>query len=754
MSSLLEIQGLTRFYDLGGGRGVPVGSVPSPSRRDWVTEAEAKGALREGTVRLVLDVQGIHCAACVWVIQELWRRREGGISLRINPALGQAELAYRPAALSLNAFLDDVERLGYRMAPASKQTSARDRGLLVRMGVCVALALNAMMFAVAEYAGMTAADHTAYPLFRALTFALATLSVVVGGPVFFRAALLGLRRRVLHLDLPIALGIGLAWGGSTVVYLSGTGEPYFDTVAVFVALMLVGRYLQQQAVLRNRSYLLADDGLAHVRVRRMTDGGVSLVPVDAIGVGDLMLLTPGDLVPVPVQLVDGPADFSLDWINGESEPTPFGVGAAVAAGAFVAGSVPVRARATADVRTSGLVALLSASRSDREDLGVRARFWEAWNRVYVPVVLLLASVGATGWALVDPGRALAVAVAVLVVTCPCAIGIATPLAIDLAIAGLRRRGVLVCSSALLTKARHVRKVLLDKTGTLTWGRVRVDVVRAVRPDLRDLLLTMASGSNHPVSRAIVEALGTGGPFRYLSEIERREVPGGGIEASWRGETFRLGSSGFAGGSTDESTCRLTRNGAMEAEFSVREDLRTSFAVEVQRLQVLGCEVHVLSGDRQTKVDRVAAELGIPRERAHGGLLPQAKADYVARLDHADTMMLGDGLNDAPAFAAAYVAGTPALDRPVLPARADFCYAGGRPEAIADVIAASVTFHRVVSTNLALGVGYNVLAVSLCLAGVMTPLLCAVLMPISSLALIAHTTLRLRQAAPRPLEAQA
>ncbi len=740
--ALLAAQGLTRFYDLGGARGIAVGPVPAPSRREWVAELEA-GA-RDGVVRVVLDVQGIHCAACVWVIQELWRRRAGGVSIRINPALGQAELSYRPATQGLGGFLDDVERLGYRMAPASKRTGVRDRSLLVRMGVCIALAMNAMMFALAEYTGMTAADATAYPLFRALTFVLATASVAIGGSVFFRAAIAGLRRRVLHLDVPIALGIALAWSGSTFAWLTGAGEPYFDTVAVFVALMLVGRYLQHQAVLRNRAYLLADDGLAHVRVRRLSDAGVALVSVDAVRVGDTLLLTPGDLVPVAVRLIDGPAACSLDWINGESEPHAFAAGEAVPAGAFLATTRPVRALATGDARTSGLLALLAGSRSDREDLGVHASFWRAWNRVYVPIVLALALAGAACWMIVDPTRAIAVAVAVLVVTCPCAIGIATPLAMDLAIAGLRRRGVLVCSAGLLSKARHVRKVLLDKTGTLTFGGVTVDVVRPPRPELRDVLLSLAAGSNHPVSRAIVEVVGATGPFAYLEGLAPSEVAGSGVEAIHRGDLFRLGSATFAGGGTDDTSCRFTRNGVIEAEFRVREDLRTTFATELPRLAAIGCEVHVLSGDRQAKVDRLAATIGVPRARAHGDLTPQAKAEYVTALDDADTMMLGDGLNDAPAFAAAYVAGTPALDRPVLPARADFCYAGGRPEAIGDVIVASRVFHRVVRTNLALGIGYNGIAVTLCLLGVMTPVLCAVLMPISSLALILHTTVRLRR----------
>src|SRR5690606_27469729 len=281
--ALLTEHGLTRFYDLGGGKGCPVGAPPVPQRRDWLAELEHD--LGDGRTRLVLDVQGIHCAACVFVLQELWRRHGGAVPIRINPAIGQAELCYRRDRMALARFLDTVERLGYRVAPPRKQAAAADRGLLVRTGVCVALAMNAMMFASTEYFGLR--EGPAFDLFRGVSFALATVAVMVGGPVFFRAAWAGLRRRVLHLDLPIALGIAVAWSGSTVTHLSGSGEPYFDTVTIFVALMLVGRYLQQRAIQRNRDYLLADDGLEHVRVRRVRRGALELVPAQAIAPGDV-----------------------------------------------------------------------------------------------------------------------------------------------------------------------------------------------------------------------------------------------------------------------------------------------------------------------------------------------------------------------------------------------------------------------------------------------------------------------------------
>ena len=327
--------GLQRFYQLGGGRGAAVGAVPSPARRDWLEELiTASPATVEGTAaaEVTLDVQGIRCAACVWVIQELWQRRAGGHRVAVNPARGRVRFLFDPATLNLNDFLDDVERLGYRFGPPSRSGSAGDRGVLARLGVCAALAMNAMVFAFAGYVGLTEAEGPLHGLFAWLSMGLSTVSVLVGGPVFFRAAWSGLRQRALHLDLPIALGIGLAWSGSLWSFLAGSGASYFDTVTVFVALMLAGRYLQLRALARNREFVLENDGAQHLRVRRVRDGRIELVAVLEVEPGDELVSAPGDLVPVHATLLsDGAAvagdregaEFSLDWIRGESEPPAF-----------------------------------------------------------------------------------------------------------------------------------------------------------------------------------------------------------------------------------------------------------------------------------------------------------------------------------------------------------------------------------------------------------------------------------------------
>ncbi|MDA0373324.1 MAG: HAD family hydrolase [Planctomycetota bacterium] len=750
---ILSAEGLDRFYTLGGGVGQPVGAVPRQATgdaRDWLPALEQSGRLGEDLTRVTCDVQGIHCAACVWLLQEVWRRTPGAMRVDLNPALGRAELVYDPREGSLARFADSVESLGYRLDPVGKTEDRTERGLLVRLGICSALSMNAMMFAFSEHFGMSAADAESYSLFRWLSFGLSTGAVALGGPVFFRGAVAGVRQRVLHLDLPISIGIVLAYAGSTLAVLTGTGAAYFDTVTIFVTLMLLGRYLQARAVRRNRDYLLAHDGAEHIRTRRVRGDVLERVLVRDLRPGDELLLAPGDLLPVDAVVTDlDGAILSLDWVLGESRPRAFGPGDEVPAGAFLAGNRATRVRAVRDAEESGLLRLLATPQlrsGNGEELRGRDRFWVLVNRTYTGLVLALAAVAGIVWAFVDPSRALSVTTAVLVVTCPCALGIATPLAFDLAVAGLRRFGIFVRNPNLLEKARHVRKLVFDKTGTLTWGGVRVRPIRPMPTGVaRDVLFTLASSSNHPVSAAVAAWLEENGDTRLLRDLDADEHVGEGVLATFCGHEWRFGRSGFAGpaNASAETAVNLSRDGEVLATFAVTEDYRSGAGDEVRALREAGYEAWLVSGDRSDRVRAAAADLGFAPDAVRGESRPEDKARLVAEMDDGDTLMVGDGLNDAPAFEAAFCAGTPALDRPVLPARADFFYTGNGTGAVSRVLATSRRFHRAVRVNLTLAAIYNVVAVGLAMAGVMTPLLCAVLMPISSLVLIGHTMAALR-----------
>jgi Cu2+-exporting ATPase len=746
--ALLHREGLLRFYDLGGQRSGAVGDVPRLPSFDWLADLEAATGAA-ATVRLTLDVQGIRCAACVWLLQTLWRRQPGARDLRLDASLGRATLVYDRGSGAAAAFLAIAARFGYPMAPASRQVT-RDTSLLVRLGICAAIAMNAMILAVSLYfgldavvAGSAAGDAGLRPLFGWVLLGLGTLSVVVGGPVFFRTALAGARAGVVHMDLPISLGLLLAWAGSVHGQLTG-GATYFDTVSIFVAFMLGGRFLQQRTLARSRDQVLADDGAEHMRARRIVGGAVESAPVQQLRAGDELLLAPGDLVPVRARLATA-GTFSLDWIDGESEPREFAAGEDVPAGAFQCGRAAVRAVAAAGFAESGLGQLLGAEPVDREDTRGRVRFWHVLNRSYAIGVLLAAALGGGVWAVVDPSRALPVAISVLVITCPCAMGIATPLAFHLALALLRRRGVFARSRSLLDKVRCVRKVVFDKTGTVTHGGLRARAAGDLPDAVVPVLATMTASSNHPVSQAILQSLPRA-PF--LDGVVVDEIAGQGLVARVDGAEWRLGGREFAGvptGGARGRECVLARDGVPVARFELEEDFRAGAAAEIAALQARGLEVHLLSGDRPDRVQRAAAALGIPASLARGGMSPQDKARAIEQLDHGDVMMVGDGLNDAPAFAAAFCAGTPAMDRPVLPARADFCFRSAQAGAVRAVFEVADLHAHVVRINLTLALFYNGTTLVACFLAAMTPVLCAILMPISSAALVLHTATRFRRA---------
>jgi len=751
---LLRSEGLLRFYDLGGKKAGAVGVVPRMPAFDWLPDLEAKAAAVAAgrTTQITLDVKGIRCAAWVWLLQTLWTRHPGARDLRVDPSLGRAVLTYDAGSGAAAGFLVDAARFGYPMAPASRRI-ARDTGLLVRLGICAAIAMNAMILAVSLYFGLdvVVGDAALKTLFGHVLFVLGTASVLVGGPVFFRAAIAGLRNGVVHMDLPISLGLLMAWAGSVYGWLTG-GAQWFDTVSIFVAFMLGGRFLQQRTLAKSRDLVLADDGAEHLRARRVNGGRIEAVSMQRIAVGDELLLAPGDLVPVRVKLATANGSFSLDWINGESEPRAFGLGDEVPAGAFHAGRGAVRATVVADYQNSGLAELLGREPVDREDTKGRVKFWNALNRCYAAGVLIAATVGALIWLAIDPSQSLPVAISVLVITCPCAMGIATPLAFHLSLALLRRRGVFVRSRALLDKVLRVSKVVFDKTGTVTLGGLRAKPTLSPPAAALPVLATMVASSNHPVSHAILRTLHEP-PF--APDLEVVEFAGRGLECVHDGARWRLGLRDFCGqpGLTVgrpplRRECLLVRDDTLVARWELEEDFRAGAADEIARLRDRGLAVHLMSGDRTDRVQRAAATLGIAPSCAHGDMSPADKANAIERLGGSDLMMIGDGLNDAPAFAAAFCAGTPAMDRPVLPARADFCFRGENAGAVSAVFDVADLHARVVRSNLTMALAYNATTLVLCFAAAMTPGLCAVLMPISSAALVLHTSTRLLRARQR------
>ena len=751
---------LDRFYDLRPSTLAPATTL-RPDSFAWLDRIVAeRGAEAPGdpVLRLDLDIQGVHCAACVWLIEELFRRQAAGVQIRLNPALGKVELAWDTGRGDLRDFLTELERFGYRLGPARKGVQRHSRALVMRMAIAIAMAMNVMMFSVSVYFGL--GEGPLYTFFGWLSFGMSTISLLAGGGIFYRGALAGLRRGVLHLDVPIALGMTLAYAGSVYAWATGGMEAaYFDSLCAFIALMLVGRWAQEHILERNRNSLLESSGAETLTVKRVRDGRLEATGAAGIVVGDELWIAPGDLLPVRGLLLRRPTVAALDWITGESGQVAFEPGDAIPAGAFNASAQGFAVAAVEDFGDSRLNDLLRTTSIADEQY--RPQWWHRIAGWYVAAVLVSAAAGFTLWVGRDPARAIEVTIAILVVTCPCALGLATPLAEELTHHRLRRAGVFVRKAAFLEKALAVRTILLDKTGTLTLGRLALDAgdrasLASLTPRERAVLRHMASRSNHPVSACVLAALppvdAGEAPVTGEDADAVREVAGQGLELHLPDGAWRLGRPAFAAGpaaggadgTADASGAGVTvfaRDGRTCLRVHPAEEFKADARDQVLALRQAGYALYLLSGDAQAKVDRAAAALGLPADRAEGGLDPEAKAARVRDLDHRDTLMVGDGLNDSPSFAAAWCAATPAVDRPVLPGKADFFFVGDGIAAIGRSLWEARRLRRLVRDNLVLAVAYNVAAIACCAAGLVTPVAAAVFMPASSVAVVTLTAVR-------------
>jgi Cu2+-exporting ATPase len=746
---LLRATHLERYYALREGAGRPVIRARGPAHM-WLEPLVTEVAAASPLARVDLDVQGVHCSACVWLIEKLFSRRIGHASIVVNPTIGRAQLVVA-SDFDLAAFVGEIEQFGYLLGPARKSERRASSDLVWRMGICIAIAMNSMILAIAMYAGLH--EGPLFVLFQRLNLALSAISLLVGGTVFFRSAWHGVRRGVLHLDVPIALGILLAFAGSVYSYGAGrSSASYVDTINVFIALMLVGRWLRERVLERNRLEVLASDGADGLLTRRRVDSAVVTIPCTSIRIGDVLVLSPGDLVPVNARLLgDQTESCSLDWINGESAPRPFPPGSILPAGSFFAGHSVAEVDAVTDFEGSSLMELLRTPVSRDADEAMRTPWWQQVTRVYVGFVLVLAAIGGAAWfaSTHDLVRSLGVATAVLIVTCPCAFGLATPLAYDLAQARLRREGLFVRAAGFLDRASSVRTVVFDKTGTLTGATPIVEnpgALRALTPLARDVLGHLVDRSHHPKASGVRAALSE---LRVTAtapapDAPVTERPGLGVELTFRGENYRLGTRAWAASSSSGSASTLVFavDGCPLAELSCREDLRPDAADEVAALQREGLDVWLLSGDDPARVGEVALRCGIPVERAIGGASPQGKDDWLKAHDHGDVLMVGDGINDTLVVEHAFCSGTPAVDRPFMAARSDFYFMTPGLAPIRSALHAAKAVARVRSMNLSIAVIYNLLAVGLAYAGRMSPLLCAVLMPLSSLTTLGATRVAL------------
>ena len=717
-------------------------------------EFTARLVAADGSSQVNLQIEGMRCSACGWLLEQCLQRIDGVQGVSLNPATARAHVQYRDVPLS--TLLRSIASLGYQphvlgVGDTIEVATRERRAALKRVAVAGFGMMQVMMIAVALYeSARVGMSPVIRDYLRVISLLMTTPVMLYAGAPFYLGAWRALKARQLGMDVPVSLGILLAFAASALNTLRGSGEIYFDSVVMFLFLLLVGRYLEMLARHRTNSSTEALARLVPAMTRRLTASGEERVPVAALVPGDRIRVEVGEAIAAD-GVIDGP-DTLVDeaLMTGESTPLAKHPGATVIAGAInVLRPVVIRVSAVGQSTVlAGMARLLERASTERPE---RTLLADRIARRFVACVLLGSLLTAVFWWWFDPSKAFGATLAVLVATCPCALSLATPVAVTAAMGGLARRGVLVSRADALEALASVDYALLDKTGTLTLGKARIADARALGPlnlqDCRAIAATLENASGHPLAAAF-----EGEPPRAVSEV--RVVVGAGVEGRIDGLRYRIGHSVFvaelagpAPAGLESDGVHLGREGGWLARYELEDTLRPGIRGSLRRLRDAGLDLEVASGDHANAVGRTAAAVGIGRWGAR--LAPAQKLERVRELRAQGhrIAVVGDGANDAAGLGAADVSvalgGGSALAR----ADADLIIVGGDLGAIADAIAHARRARAVIRQNLIWAAAYNLTSLPLAALGYMPPWVAAVGMSVSSL-LVVGNALRLMRVARR------
>lgn len=733
--------GLGNYYEL---RTAPAGQVGedivdfSSWDRDDLLQDHVHSVAGGREITVLSD--GMHCAACAWLIDRALRRDAGVIEISANAVTGRIRIAWDPTVVALSKLLERIASLGYRsylsggQAREQARRSERNRWLL-RLGIAGLGMMQAMMFAEALYLDFNHEMPLATrDFFRWLTLLVSSPVVFYSGWPFITGMLRELRGRRLGMDTLIASATLLAYGASLIETIRGGPHVWYDAAVMFVFFLLAARMLEQRA--RNIASAQVD-ALARARpviaMRELADGSREAVPVTALRVDDIVRVTAGDLVPADSILLDTDANFEEALLTGEATPVRKRAGADVFAGT-VCREHPARLHVRsvgADTRLSQLARMVEHAQAHRPPLARLADRIAGW---FVLALLLAAVIVWMGWRIHDPSRAFEVTLALLVISCPCALSLSIPAALAVAHGTLARAGVLPLRADALETLAEVTDVVFDKTGTLSDGRPRrssvesfegFDTAQALR-----IAAALERDSGHPLQHVFADI----DDALHASNVQA--VPGAGIQGEVDGIKWRLGHASFACGGADDGQlwlgCGDDNRVRGVARFGVQESARPEAAAAIAAMRAQGLRLHLSSGDAQAAVMRFGEALGI--DDVYARQTPEQKLAFVRGLQSEGRRvgMVGDGLNDAPVLAGADVSLAMADGAALAQRAADLVLSHPSLMRIPESVALARRTRKIIKQNLAWALGYNLLALPLAAAGMVTPWLAALGMALSSL----------------------
>ena len=701
--------------------------------------------ISKGVASLSFMVDGIHCPACVARIESALNGVPGVVAARVNLTNRRLRLDFEKEVADPQSLVERVEAQGYRLVPFApdaleNEDTAHEKMLLRALAVAGFAAANVMLLSVAVWAGEAQDMGPATrDLLHWLSALIALPAIAYAGRPFFHSAWGALRHAGVNMEVPISLAVLLAAGMSLFQTIEGNPHTYFDSAITLLFFLLIGRYLDRRARGRARS------AVSHLMVMQATavtvlddQGKGRAIAPQQVSAGMTVLVAAGERIPVDGVISDGRSDLDTALITGESLPQPSDVGDKVFAGT-VNLTGPLRLEVSAvgeETLLAEIVRLVEAAEQGRARYVVLA---DKVARLYAPAVHGLALVTFTGWLVFSQigwEIALLHAIAVLIITCPCALGLAVPVVQVVASGRLMRDGVLLKSATALERFARADMVVFDKTGTLTMGLPELVDGGDFSPSDLACAAAMAASSRHPLSRAIVAAAP---PVAALEGV--LEVPGDGLEAP---DGTRLGNRHFVAVAESDGEDHslnpelwLARPGADPVCFSFHDSLREDGGETLEKLKSMGFGVALLSGDRSGVAAEVARRLGI--EDWQAGCSPAGKVARLSKLAEQGrhVLMVGDGLNDAPALAAAFVSLSPSSAADISQNAADAVFQGARLAPVVEMLTIARKADRLVKQNFGLAFTYNIITIPLAMAGLVTPLIAAAAMSASSLVVIGN-----------------
>ena len=714
-------------------------------------------SINDSVNQITLRLDGIHCAACIWLIEKLPRIVRGVLEVQLNWARQTARIRWQKEQIQLSQIAETLHQLGYTPHPfrASESETRRqleNRRYLIRIGIAAAAAGNNMLIAASMYFGMFAYMSVGMSqMLRIASCAVGLAALFWPGRIFLQGAVNAIRTRTTHMDLPIALGLTVGSCAGLVNTIRGAGEIYFDSLSVLIFLLLVGRWIQFRQQTRAADAVEMLYQLTPHTARKIIDGRVIDTFVDLVQPNDLIEIRPGELVPVDAVVVEGTTEVDESILSGESRLQQKSIGDEVLAGTQNRSSaITVNATATGrETRLSKIVDLVEQASLDKPEVVQWA------NRIggyFVVAVITLAFVTLVSWLWIDPTVAVDRSVALLIVACPCALALATPLAISVAIGRAAKRKIMIKGGDVLQLLNRPGTIWLDKTGTLTEGKMEV-VKWYGETRWQPMVRALEAKSSHPVAKAIVqfgETQREGGLFEF---DELREHQGYGMEAIASGTRFLVGNfkllnrMGVAVSQQQQETanqilesnlapCWIAVNDEISAILAIGDQIRPDTSEAIEGLIQAGWKVGILSGDQERIVQQVAKRLGI--ELAVGSMSPEDKVKVIkeSMAREETVVMVGDGVNDSAALAAATVGIAVHNGAEASLAAAPVYLAEEGLAPILQLMKISNSTSTTIRRNFAASIGYNFLGATLAVFGWINPLVAAVLMPISSLTVVA------------------